>query len=228
MPERLTNQQIERIINVILDNPQILERETNNYVRNNPIIRCHQMFNEHNDENAIHELTSLLRNSHHRYADLTDNDVSEIVADIRERFADIANITIDDWQNDNTIRRLVELHEHVKQSLQDKLHFNNVGWGTVSRIIASVFGNVPVITKSLKEDLYKLHFLSRKSSEDIREILYAIRNAINYLSTLPIWPYLFDLVIAFLPIGRELSIALIIMKILIKILIRIYKQQNRH
>lgn len=125
----------------------------------------------------VHPLAESIRQSSPRvYGDLTDAMLTQVINEIQEHYGDVANITLDDWENTKVVLHLVEMHNYVRKRLAELLHKEGrqIGWGIVGKIINAVFGNVPVITKGVREVLHQMGLLRHKYSDNIKCLLSAV------------------------------------------------------
>lgn len=135
-----------------------------------------------NDTIAIHTLAESIRKTpRHVYANLTNDMLSQIIDEIREQYGTMADITLDDWANEDVVNRLGDLHEYVRRRLAEMLdkQERNIGWSIVGKIINAVFGKVPVITKGVRKALHQSHLLQYECTDNIRMLLQAIRDMWN-------------------------------------------------
>lgn len=161
----MEQEQIKRIVDALL--------------HDNPILQSMQLRAQiiGHDPNAIHSLAGSIQQSSRRaYGNLTDDMLLQIIQEIQEKFGDVANITLDDWANEEVLRRLVDLHEYVRERLAMLLHKEKrqIGWGIVGKIINSVFGGIPVITPSVRKVLHQLNFLQYLNTDNIQVLLKAV------------------------------------------------------
>lgn len=166
----MNEEQINRIVAALAHDPSAVQS-----------VRLRRMMIA-NDQNAIHALAeSIRKTSRHAYANLTDDILSQIINDIRRQYRDVADMTLDDWADEDKVNRLAELHYHVREWLGRMLHKNkkNIGWGVVGKIINAVFGKVPVITKGVRKALHQSHLLQYECTDNIRMLLQAILDMWN-------------------------------------------------
>ena len=161
----MTEEQRNRIITSLLHDPSAIRT-----------VQLRRMMIANNPD-AIHTLAESIRQTpRHTYANLTDDILSQIITEIQRQYRDVANITLDDW-TDDVVNRLVDLHEHVRRCLAQRLNRNerNIGWSIVGKIINAAFGNVPVITKGVRKALNESHLLQYQYTNSIRTLLLSIR-----------------------------------------------------
>lgn len=130
-----------------------------------------------NEQDGIHQLVETIRNlSPRMYVNLTDDIMTEIVTGIREIFPDVAHCTIDHYGDENCKQRIIELFEYVRDTLYERLHLEGKKptLSIVSRVINMVFGNIPIITITLRKQLYSLGYLVDKVTESIKKVLDAL------------------------------------------------------
>lgn len=130
-----------------------------------------------NEQDGIHRLVEKIRKfPTPRYANLTDDIMTEIVTGMREIFPDVAHCTIDHYGDETCKRRIIELFEYVRDTLYERLHLEGKKptLSIVSSIISMVFNHLPLITKKLIEQLYLLGYLVRKTTECVENVLEAL------------------------------------------------------
>lgn len=175
MPEGFTQEQIAQLINLsgLNDHERLISTVTH-YIQTDSIIQCHKCFlNENGD--GIHTLTLRLQESS-QLSFITDNKVEAIVADIQEKFSDIAGITIDDWQNKRIRDRIIDLHEYVKEKLKKHTDAKRVLWTDVAKIVEYAFGSAAVINTTLKRQLHDLGYLQCVTTQSLNQVMLAIND----------------------------------------------------
>ncbi len=141
------------------------------------IVMLRKSFLQQDDSTAIRTLADSIRQNKGIYANLTDDILLQLISEIRNKYQDVANITLDDWENQNIICRLVELHEYVRDYIANRLNVEHrkVNWSIVGKIISSVFGNAPVITNSVRKTLKEANILQHQYTNDIYTLLFSVR-----------------------------------------------------
>ncbi len=168
----MEQEQLERIITTLVHDQSVIQLVHNRVLE----------INQGRNAIDIQSLAMSIRQSSPRvYSNLTDTMLTQIINEIQEYYGDVTNITLDDWNNDEVLQRLVDLHNYVRNRLAKLLHKENrqIGWGIVGKIIKAVFGSVPVITKGVREVLHNIGFLSCQFTQCIQTLLEAVRNFWN-------------------------------------------------
>lgn len=175
MPKRLTQQQITDLINLCgFDDQQKLCLAITHFIQDNSLIQCHQaILNEGKESNGIRQLTNRLRETP-ELNNIRENVVYDIVSDIKDKFADVEKITIDDWQNKDIRKRIVELHNYVKDTIKTKSEINKVTWSDVSKIVEYAFGSAVTVNTKLKKQLYELGYLQFLDTKSLNQIMLAV------------------------------------------------------
>lgn len=180
---------------------------------------------EHRDE-CIAQLQTKLRGLHKTYTEhLTTEKLTHILDNISQDYADLANITILDWQHENIRNRCCDLYNRVKEMLKE-CGLRKPGMRAITTIISSVFGTIPVITKEMVRGLHYLGLLPHDTTESFRRVWDAISNfihneeeAIVYILTIAL--NLTNVAIAGVPAGDILLILYYVGRI-------IYDQRNEN
>lgn len=180
---------------------------------------------EHRDE-CIAQLQTKLRGLHRTYTEhLTTEKLTHILDNISQDYADLANITILDWQHENIRNRCCDLYNRVKEMLKE-CGLRKPGMRAITTIISSVFGTIPVITKEMVRGLHYLGLLPHDTTESFRRVWDAISNfihneeeAIVYILTIAL--NLTNVAIAGVPAGDILLILYYVGRI-------IYDQRNEN
>lgn len=180
---------------------------------------------EHRDE-CIAQLQTKLRGLHRTYTEhLTTEKLTHILDNISQDYADLANITILDWQHENIRNRCCDLYNLVKEMLKE-CGLRKPGMRAITTIISSVFGTIPVITKEMVRGLHYLGLLPHDTTESFRRVWDAISNfihneeeAIVYILTIAL--NLTNVAIAGVPAGDILLILYYVGRI-------IYDQRNEN
>lgn len=112
------------------------------------------------------------------YTDLSTDMMQQLITETKEQYGNsIATITLDNWEDDNAIHRLANLHEYIRLHLADMLHksIRQISWSVVGRIISSVFGKVPIITQSVRKVLKAARLLQHQYTDNIHHLLVSVR-----------------------------------------------------
>lgn len=163
----MEQEQLEKIITALIHDQSVIQLVRNRILE----------INQGRNVIEVHPLAESIRQSSPRvYGDLTDAMLTQVINEIQEHYGDVANITLDDWENTKVVLHLVEMHNYVRKRLAELLHKEGrqIGWGIVGKIINAVFGNVPVITKRVRKSLHEMGFLQYKYSDNIQCLLSAV------------------------------------------------------
>lgn len=112
------------------------------------------------------------------YTDLSANMMSQLIVETQNLYGnDIAAITLDNWEDDNAIHRLANLHEYIRFHLAGMLRksIRQISWSVVGKIISSVFGKVPIITRGVRKVLKTAHLLQHQYTDNIHHLLLSVR-----------------------------------------------------
>lgn len=129
----------------------------------------------------VHHLAESIRNNpraRRNYENLTDEKLNVIIRELETLFGHLHNCTIEDWANDNVVNQIAQAHLWLRLQLQKLLNFK-VDWSVVSKIMNAVFGNVPVISVSLKRYLYDSGCLQNPNTQDICLLLTGLHDFYN-------------------------------------------------
>ena len=184
-----------------------------------------------NEQDGIHQLVETIRNlSPRMYVNLTDGIMAEIVVRMREIFPDVAHCTIDHYGDENCKQRIIALFEYVRDTLYERLHLEGKKptLSIVSRVINMVFGNIPIITITLRKQLYSLGYLVDKVTESIEKVLDALyRFWRNPFVQIIVTAVVQELLYAIAEIGiqgGDINIHTIILRVAIQVIFRVLSQ----
>lgn len=111
--------------------------------------------------------------------EITLNQLQPLLDEIRRNFQDLGNMPIEDWQHEERRNRCVELYEFVRNYIRTIWHIRRPGLKLVSSIIASVLGNMPIITQSMVRALHDRGYLRCVNCTSFRRIFEAIATFIR-------------------------------------------------
>lgn len=111
--------------------------------------------------------------------EITLNQLQPLLDEIRRDFQDLENMPIEDWQHEERRNSCVELYEFVRDYIRRNWHIKRPGLKLVSSIIASVLGNMPIITQSMVRALHDRGYLRCVNCTSFRRIFEAIATFIR-------------------------------------------------
>lgn len=158
-------------------NEDVLQLIMANLMRN-PRVQEIRALRQMQGAEKVHYLAESIRNNPHArksYANLTDETLSAIISDLETLFGDLRYYTIEDWANENVVNQIAKAHLWLRHRLQRLLNFK-VNWSVVSKIMNAVFGNVPVISLSLKRYLYDSGYLQNPNTQNICLLLTGLHD----------------------------------------------------
>lgn len=161
-------------------NEDVLQLIMANLMRN-PRVQEIRALRQMQGAEKVHYLAESIRNNPHArksYANLTDETLSAIISDLETLFGDLRYYTIEDWANENVVNQIAKAHLWLRHRLQRLLNFK-VNWSVVSKIMNAVFGNVPVISLSLKRYLYDSGYLQNPNTQNICLLLTGLHDFYN-------------------------------------------------
>lgn len=112
------------------------------------------------------------------YKNLSTNLMSQLIVETQNQYNNnVETFTLDNWEDDNTIRYLANLYEYIRFNLAGMLHksIRQISWSVVGKIISSVFGKVPIITQGVRKVLKAAHLLQNQYTDNIHQLLLSVR-----------------------------------------------------